>query len=119
MSDQDTIMVVEDDDDGRELIEAVLQSSGATVFAVASSQEAVESFVRADPDIVVLNAKIKDLENQLHSMATRYLAGIGTQVASLDTALGQFRRELDAIGTHRAVGQRARAVVLPAGEGEA
>ena len=51
----------------------------------------------ADPDIVVLNAKIKDLENQLHSMATRYLAGIGTQVASLDTALGQFRRELDAI----------------------
>jgi PAS domain S-box-containing protein len=47
------VLVVEDDDDGRELIEAVLQSSGATVFAVASSQEAVASFVRADPDLVV------------------------------------------------------------------
>jgi capsular exopolysaccharide synthesis family protein len=50
-----------------------------------------------DPDVVILNARIRDLENQLHAIATRYLAGLGSEVASFDTALGKFQRELDAI----------------------
>jgi CheY-like chemotaxis protein len=47
------VLVVEDDDDGRELIGAVLESVGASVFSAASSQAAVDLFARADPDVLI------------------------------------------------------------------
>lgn len=50
-----------------------------------------------DPDMEVLNAKIEDLERQLHSITTTYLQGLSNQVESMNTALGRFQHQLDAV----------------------
>jgi CheY-like chemotaxis protein len=41
------------DDDGRELVGAVLESVGATVFSAASSQAAIDLLAHVDPDVLV------------------------------------------------------------------
>jgi CheY-like chemotaxis protein len=48
-----TVLVVEDNDDARELVSAVLTSSGAIVNAVGTSQEAIDAFLQAAPDAVI------------------------------------------------------------------
>ncbi|HEX3233693.1 MAG TPA: polysaccharide biosynthesis tyrosine autokinase [Gemmatimonadales bacterium] len=50
-----------------------------------------------DPDVRVLSDRIRELEGQLRGLAVTYLSGLTNQVSSLDTALGAFNRELDAI----------------------
>jgi succinoglycan biosynthesis transport protein ExoP len=76
------------------------QAASALLSALISAENDRAALVRRtarDPDVEVLTARIQDLENQLHSITTTYLAGLTNQVASLNTALGQFQRELDAI----------------------
>jgi PAS domain S-box-containing protein len=48
-----TILVVEDHDDARELISAVLRHAGAQVIAVASTAGAMEQAVSTRPDVLV------------------------------------------------------------------
>ena len=47
-----------------------------------------------DPDVQVLTARIKALEEQLRSLATSYLTGLQNQVASTDTVLRHFSQQL-------------------------
>jgi CheY-like chemotaxis protein len=47
------ILLVEDDDDSRELLDFILQRCGAEVIAVSSVAEAMAWFDRARPDVVV------------------------------------------------------------------
>ncbi|HEV7799405.1 MAG TPA: PAS domain S-box protein [Pyrinomonadaceae bacterium] len=47
------VLLVEDDDDSRNLLSLVLERYGAEVVSVASSSEALDSFVREPPDIVI------------------------------------------------------------------
>lgn len=47
------IVVVDDDDDARELLATVLERSGAQVFGCASAAEAVETIMRVRPDMMV------------------------------------------------------------------
>jgi polysaccharide biosynthesis transport protein len=76
------------------------QAASALLSALISAENDRAALVRRtarDPDVEVLTARIQDLEKQLHSITMTYLAGLNNQVASLNTALGQFQRELDAI----------------------
>lgn len=48
----------------------------------------------ADPEVQVLTGRIMELEDQLGDIAGTYLQGLTNQVASLDTTLAEFGREL-------------------------
>ncbi len=50
-----------------------------------------------DPDVMNLSNRIKDLEEQLRSVATTYLQGLTNQVRSTDQGLARFGRELERI----------------------
>jgi CheY-like chemotaxis protein len=47
------VLVVEDDDDSRGLLEAMLQYCGALVTAVASASEAMSALARVKPDVLL------------------------------------------------------------------
>src|ERR1051325_6152497 len=47
------ILVVEDDRDTREMVQFVLEQSGAAVMAVGSVPEALDAFEQMEPDVVV------------------------------------------------------------------
>ena len=48
-----TILVVEDHDDARELIEGVLENAGARVLSAATTREAIERTIDVRPDVLV------------------------------------------------------------------
>ena len=48
-----SVLLVEDDDDSRNLLRLVLARYGARVVSAASSSEALDFFVREPPDIVI------------------------------------------------------------------
>jgi succinoglycan biosynthesis transport protein ExoP len=50
-----------------------------------------------DPDVKVLSARIESIEGELQTMAASYLQGLTHQVASLDSTLGGFGRELQRV----------------------
>src|SRR5207253_1262966 len=50
-----------------------------------------------DPDVQSFTSRIEELEEQLRTMATTYLQGLGNQVASLDQTLARFSNELSRI----------------------
>ena len=47
------VLLVEDDDDSRNLLSLILKSYGAEVVATASSAEALNSFMQKTPDVVI------------------------------------------------------------------
>jgi succinoglycan biosynthesis transport protein ExoP len=76
------------------------QAAGALLSTLITAENDRAARVRAtaqDPDVEVLTARIEDIEKQLHSITKTYLAGLNNQVASLNGALSQFQRELDAV----------------------
>jgi CheY-like chemotaxis protein len=48
-----TVLVVDDDADGREIVELMLRTRGARVIACASAAEALEAVTAHSPDVVV------------------------------------------------------------------
>lgn len=50
-----------------------------------------------DPDVEALTLRIQEIEGQLQTIAENYLAGLTSQVASLDGTLGRFGDELESI----------------------
>jgi CheY-like chemotaxis protein len=54
------ILVVEDDDDARELMQAVLEQRGASVVAAESVSLALELFESVSPDVVVSDIAMPD-----------------------------------------------------------
>src|SRR6185295_8758711 len=47
------VLVVEDDDDTRELLKVLLETQGGDVTAAASVQEALAAYDRSRPDVIV------------------------------------------------------------------
>jgi PAS domain S-box-containing protein len=54
------VLLVEDDDDSRSLLGLILERFGAEVVAVASSTEAIDSFMQKTPDVVVSDIGMAD-----------------------------------------------------------
>jgi tyrosine-protein kinase Etk/Wzc len=65
----------------------------------AENQRAIlmQRRTRQDPDVQMLTARIRELEQQLSSIAQTYLSGLSSQIASLDVALARFGQQLDRI----------------------
>jgi CheY-like chemotaxis protein len=56
------VLVVDDEADARDLIGVILRRRGATVDAAASVPEAMESFSRAQPDVLVSDISMPDAD---------------------------------------------------------
>jgi succinoglycan biosynthesis transport protein ExoP len=69
----------------------------SALIAAESQKAALVSATAQDPDMRVLQAKIADLEQQLHSITTTYLQGLSNQVSSMDATLASYSRELNTI----------------------
>lgn len=63
-------------------------------------QERVQLLARRtpnDPDVQALSDRLKELQTQLRSVVVTYLQGLSNQVATLDSGLVQFGRQLGAL----------------------
>jgi PAS domain S-box-containing protein len=56
------ILLVEDQEDGRELFKAIVERAGASVTAVASVREALECFEKNIPDLLVSDIGLPDFD---------------------------------------------------------
>jgi capsular exopolysaccharide synthesis family protein len=65
----------------------------------AENQRAVllQRRTREDRDVQVLTARIRELEQQISNIAQTYLAGLTSQIASIDIGLSRFNQELSKI----------------------
>ena len=55
-----SILVVEDDDDTRDLLKVLLETQGALVTATASVMEALQSYDHSRPDVIVADIGMPD-----------------------------------------------------------
>jgi polysaccharide biosynthesis transport protein len=60
----------------------------------------------ADPDVAMLTARVDELEDQLRQIAVTYEEGLGNQIASQDTAIAHFSRDLAKLPAQEATFQR-------------
>jgi tyrosine-protein kinase Etk/Wzc len=65
----------------------------------AENQRAIllQRRTREDRDVQVLTARIRELQQQLSSIAQTYLAGLTSQITSIDAALSRFNQQLSKI----------------------
>ena len=83
------ILVVEDDDDTRELVRVTLESAGASVDAVASARDARRELAADSPDVLISDIRMSE-EDGYSLIRSLRTAGIETPAIAL-TALA--RRE--------------------------
>ena len=86
------VLLVEDDDDTRELVRITLEQAGASVDAVASAREARE-MMEAAPDVLISDIRMPE-ENGYSLIQSLRTAGISTPAIAL-TALAR-REDADA-----------------------
>jgi signal transduction histidine kinase/ActR/RegA family two-component response regulator len=87
------ILLVEDDDDTRELVRVTLERAGASVDAVASAKEARREMLEDAPDILISDIRMPE-ENGYSLIQSLRSAGISTPAIAL-TALAR-REDADA-----------------------
>jgi two-component system CheB/CheR fusion protein len=73
------VLVVDDDLDAREPLRRVLEEAGAEVVTAASAKEAIETFERQDPDVIVSDIAMPgqsgyDLVRTIHSSQSAHAA---------------------------------------------
>jgi PAS domain S-box-containing protein len=56
------VLLVEDDDDSRNLLSLVLNRFGAEVISTSSSTEAIDSFIQKTPDVVISDIGMAELD---------------------------------------------------------
>jgi two-component system, OmpR family, response regulator len=86
-------VIVEDDRDIRDLIQAVLTQSGFKVFAAASGAEGVAAVREHDPVIVTLDLGLPDIDGfeaarQIRLFSDTYIIMLTAKAEELDTLLG-------------------------------
>lgn len=67
------VLLVEDDDDSRALLETVLQYCGALVTAVASAREAMSTLARVKPDVLLSDLSMPEQDGYWLIRAVRAL----------------------------------------------
>jgi CheY-like chemotaxis protein len=84
------VLLVEDDDDSRTLLETVLQYCGALVTAVASARDAMSTLDRVKPDVLLSDLSMPEHDGYWLVRAIRALPADrgGTMPAIVVTALG-------------------------------
>jgi CheY-like chemotaxis protein len=69
------VLVVDDDDEAREAITAVLEESGAGVVSVASAPEALQSLEHAQPDVLLSDISMPGMDGHTLIRQVRSLGG--------------------------------------------
>jgi signal transduction histidine kinase/ActR/RegA family two-component response regulator len=87
------ILLVEDDDDTRELVRMTLEEAGASVEAVSSAQEARREMMADAPDVLISDIRMPE-ENGYSLLQSLRAAGVSTPAIAL-TALAR-REDADA-----------------------
>ncbi|HET9633548.1 MAG TPA: response regulator transcription factor [Terrabacter sp.] len=93
MSPARTAVVVEDDDDIRELITHSLTMQGFEVAAAASGQAGLELVVSQDPDLVTLDLGLPDLDGievcrRVRDVSQAYVVMISARTDEIDRLMG-------------------------------
>ncbi|GAA5020966.1 response regulator transcription factor [Terrabacter aeriphilus] len=88
-----TAVVVEDDDDIRELITHSLTMQGFEVRTAASGQAGVELVMASDPDLVTLDLGLPDLDGievcrRVRDVSTAYVVMISARTDEIDRLMG-------------------------------
>ena len=81
------VLLVEDDDDTRELVRITLEQAGALVDAVGSAQEARREMLEATPDVLISDIRMPE-ENGYSLIQSLRTSGISTPAIAL-TALAR------------------------------
>ena len=91
------VLVVEDDDDTREIVRATLESAGASVDVVATARDARREVLMDAPDVLISDIRMPEEDG--YSLL-RSLRGAGVQTPAI--ALTAFARREDADEAHAA-----------------
>jgi CheY-like chemotaxis protein/anti-sigma regulatory factor (Ser/Thr protein kinase) len=86
------VLVVEDDDDTRELVRATLEHAGAQVDAVASASDARREMLEDLPDVLVSDIRMPE-ENGYSLIQSLRTAGVTTPAIALTAYAGTEDRE--------------------------
>ncbi len=86
-------LVVDDDDDIRDLLVHVLEQTGVEVRAVSTGAEAIEVARAFDPDLVTLDLTLPDLDGtevcrQIRTFSSAYIVMITGRVDEIDRLVG-------------------------------
>jgi CheY-like chemotaxis protein len=79
------VLLVEDDDDSRNLLSLVLKRYGAEVVPAASSVEALDSFMREPPDVMISDIGMAEQDGYELIRMIRSLPVQGSLLAPLST----------------------------------
>ena len=95
------VLIVDDDQDGRELLAAMLESSGARVTAAESAQDALREIQRATPDVLLSDIGMPgtdgyDLMRSIRSLAPHPSAHVPAAALTGFGRIEDRRRALDA-----------------------
>jgi CheY-like chemotaxis protein/two-component sensor histidine kinase len=97
-----TVLVVDDDDDGRELLRAVLRGAGARVSTAASATEGVTAAMRERPDVIVSDIAMPERDGCQMLRELRALppenGGLTPAIAVTAFASGEDRRRASEAG---------------------
>jgi signal transduction histidine kinase/DNA-binding response OmpR family regulator len=89
-----SVLVVDDEADAREIVSEVLRRAGATVRSAGSSQEAIESFDRDRPDVLLSDIAMPDEDGySLIQRLRRHANGSAAKLPAI--ALTAYAREED------------------------
>lgn len=94
------VLVVEDDDDARELVQSVLETAGCVVTAAGSVAKAMESFERDTPDILLSDIGLPDETGYdlIRKIRTLPIERGGRTPAAAITAYARAEDRLKALG---------------------
>jgi two-component system, sensor histidine kinase len=96
------VLVVEDNDDGREMLVSLLRVLGHEVLEAGAGKEGIEIAVRHSPDVVVLDIGLPDVDGYEVGRHLRERLGRGCRLVAL-TGYGQPQdRALSVSGLRRA-----------------
>jgi CheY-like chemotaxis protein len=76
------VLVVEEDDDTRELLRVLLESAGASVDVVATAKDARRELLAAPPDVLVSDIRMPE-ENGYSLVRSLRSAGVATPAIAL------------------------------------
>ncbi|HEV7684872.1 MAG TPA: PAS domain S-box protein [Pyrinomonadaceae bacterium] len=99
------VLLVEDDDDSRNLLSLVLNRFGAEVVSTSSSTEAIDSFMQKTPDVVISDIGMAELDGY---ELIRKLRTLPLQGSLLPTSTGSQSNQ------HSAIGSRQLPTLVPA-----
>lgn len=96
------VMIVEDNEDGRDALGIMLESCGARVAAVATAAEALSALQRINPDVLVTDIGLPDEDGYSLLKKVRKLApdhgGLTPAIALTGYAQKQYRTQAESVG---------------------